>query len=761
LGIITPRSLGLKHDSWRPGQWETIQQIEQAQEPVIIIEAPTGSGKSEIALGTARHSLDRTMTLTHTKSLQDQYMSEGGDLIVKMMGRANYPCVNRIGDAEERELAELLGEIECGCTSRDDCPYQQAKKRAMERPLVSLNYAYWLPEASYVGGFKGADYLFADEGHLLDNVLVDFASLSISKRMSAMIEKLGVNMPRDLDNIQRWIEYGVKAREKAADAVSETSGHAQEVWKKRVKFLTKIAQLDPGHERWIVEEDGGGMSIGPVWAPSIQQTILTKTKKLVIMSATILDHKFFAQLMGLDGNEYRFIKLPWTFPVDSRPIYYRPVAEVTRETQADAAPSLAAACDYVLEKRTTDKGVIHTRSFTLGNLVYPHIKNKDRILFHTRGVDRGEIIKRFKEDRTNLWLMSPSVSHGEDFAHDIARVQILLKMPLPDRSNRRVRIRSKQRPYWYYYAAAQDLIQTLGRVTRDSQDYGECVVVGTKVLTADLRWLSVEELVVGDKVLSFDDHTGGRGTARRWRVGTVEQAAKIVRPCYTTILEDGTELTASTSHKWLTRGYNNVTGWRRADELLGQGRGNIRVFKYLNVWEEGLDYKHGWLGGFFDGEGTISLDQGLRNPKVMVISAAQRVSPTADRALNYLSDTRFTYTTRLLVHGGLGKHKLLSMRITGGFREGLRFLGQCRPGRLIDKLVSSGYGNRMSAYKALRVKDIVDAGDREVVSLKVDVGTYVAEGFGSHNSWIFDGKMEMFLGRYRQLMPKEILEAMV
>lgn len=474
LMIPTPRSLGLKHDSWRPHQWETIQQIIEAPEPVIIIEAPTGSGKTEIALGTARSTLNRTMTLTHTKSLQDQYIDEGGDLIVKMVGKANYTCASRSENAEERELAELLGEVGCGCASKEDCPYQQAKQKAMRSPLVSLNYAYWLPEASYVGGFKGAEYLFADEGHLLDDVLVDFASLPISKRMTSTIEKLGVNMPRDLDSIQKWIEYGVRAREKATEAVSETSGHAQEIWKKRVRFLTKIATMDPGQDRWIVEEDTGGVTIGPVWAPSIKHILeATRTKKLVIMSATILDHKFFSQLIGLDDKDCRFIKLPWTFPVDSRPIYYRPVAEVTRETQADAAPSLAAACDYVLEKRPTDKGVIHTRSFMLGNLVYPHIKNKDRILFHTRGMDRGEIIKRFKQDRTNLWLMSPSVSHGEDFAHDIARVQILLKMPLPDRSNRRVRIRSRQRPYWYYYAAAQDLVQTLGRGTRDALDYCE------------------------------------------------------------------------------------------------------------------------------------------------------------------------------------------------------------------------------------------------------------------------------------------------
>jgi ATP-dependent DNA helicase DinG len=95
-------------------------------------------------------------------------------------------------------------------------------------------------------------------------------------------------------------------------------------------------------------------------------------------------------------------------------------------------------------------------------------------------MDRTELIAQFKKDRTGKWLLSPSVTHGEDFAHDVARCQILLKVPWPDLGDAVNRIRVKQNPDWYYWTTAQNLVQEIGRATRDAGDYSESWIVDAK-----------------------------------------------------------------------------------------------------------------------------------------------------------------------------------------------------------------------------------------------------------------------------------------
>ena len=58
---------------------------------VVVLECPTGSGKSAIGM-TLANLVQSSYYLTITKILQDQLMDDFGDQVIELKGRNAYPC---------------------------------------------------------------------------------------------------------------------------------------------------------------------------------------------------------------------------------------------------------------------------------------------------------------------------------------------------------------------------------------------------------------------------------------------------------------------------------------------------------------------------------------------------------------------------------------------------------------------------------------------------------------------------------------------
>ena len=121
--------------SYRDGQKEAIDYAIDAfnsGKEIVIIEAPTGAGKSGVGW-TLMDMVDRAYYLTVTKLLQDQLVTEFGEQIIELKGRASYPCTwwDRYGPklvakkamSKQRLAAITASEPNCAegfC--RTDCP---------------------------------------------------------------------------------------------------------------------------------------------------------------------------------------------------------------------------------------------------------------------------------------------------------------------------------------------------------------------------------------------------------------------------------------------------------------------------------------------------------------------------------------------------------------------------------------------------------------------------------------------------------------
>ena len=180
--------------TFRKGQRETIETIIQTYqedpEATVVIDAPTGTGKSIIAMWCAwifKEMGKRGYLVTSDLALQDQYESDLKKLRLRwpsIKGIDNYDChVNglkfSLGECRMRNMGyeQALAKMKCAQT----CEYIQLRKRAIDSPVSVLNYAFWLLQRNYVAPkmesderevpFKKRDYVFFDEAHKIDEIV--------------------------------------------------------------------------------------------------------------------------------------------------------------------------------------------------------------------------------------------------------------------------------------------------------------------------------------------------------------------------------------------------------------------------------------------------------------------------------------------------------------------------------------------------------------------------------------------------------------
>jgi hypothetical protein len=268
-----------------------------------------------------------------------------------------------------------------------------------------------------------------------------------------------------------------------------------------------------------------------------------------------------------------------------------------------------------------------------------------------------------------------------------------------------------------------------------------CVAPDTRVLTDDLRWVPIGDVLVGEGLLGFDEYNPGQGSRRQWHRAVVESSVVVQRPCYDLTFEDGTQVRCSADHRWLAA---NGTGvhWLATDSLrpLNRGpdyRGNLRdqsltvsrVLKPLDVWDSLRTYEAGYLAAAFEGEGCLShyAPQPGKYGVSTRLTFAQNDNVMLERTQRYLKEGGFRFTEHCPPTGV--KKIYVSNR-----EDVLRLLGSVRPGRLLGKFQPDLLGSVTNGNKsAIRLIESRYVGEQPVVAMKTSTGTFLAEGMASHN----------------------------
>lgn len=484
--------------TYRRGQREAIDAARAAftrGKRFVVIEAPTGSGKSAIAVTLAREA-GSAYLLTAQKLLQEQYLRDFPDLAL-MKGRANYRCL--VAPTHAAAAPCITGRKFPEC---DDCPYFRAKDEAMAADNALLNYAYYLTELNYQGGFGPRELLILDEAHNAEAALMSFTYVTLS---DVQLRRVGVaeTIPTAFDDGEffdfaedivpllkkrrREFEAQLKGAKLPEGIALELLAHKQWLDNLLARLDLLAYSRDEENVEWVVERTSGseGQSITfkPVKVSAFAQELMFRFGERVLMlSATILDPPTYLRSLGIEPEEAEVIAVASDFPPENRPIFPKNTARMTRHYMERDLPKLVHEITELMEAHPSDKGLIHTHTYRIAAYIAKNLPKRyqSRIVTHYGADGRDMALEQHLRSRGPTVLLTPSMTEGIDLPGDLSRWQVICKLPYPYLGDPQIARRKALDPSWYDWRTCLTVVQAYGRSVRSSDDFAV-----TYVLDAD------------------------------------------------------------------------------------------------------------------------------------------------------------------------------------------------------------------------------------------------------------------------------------
>jgi Rad3-related DNA helicase len=515
----------------------------------VFLEAPTGFGKTPVAIALARY-LGSSHICTATKDLQTQYRRDF-PFVVEVKGRANFPCIVK----EDMGLDESCDYGPCVKDDAYDCIY---KTRLMDyhvegegtmRELVKLdpfaerkyidkmrskskvvelqwkpchyfhqkwigarsshtvyNYRYFLSDVFYAGTAQKRNLLVLDEAHQLESEVGDFRSFTIRKNMLPFLK---MKMPEaNLDDIETWIEFCIDLKERLYEFAQKAEGIIErsnqrvavepfteknliDALEREATLGVVIDDMKGQKDNWIVsgiQRDSANqltkVTLMPLDISGYFDSILDKGSMSLFMSATILSKDYLCRTTGLEPDKVKFIRIEKSdFPVKNRPIRLMNVAWLNANTMSESMPYIARTVDNIMSMHRNEKGIIHTTSYSQLQFIKDNIgkDNVSRLIETGSSLDRSEVLEKHYSSKKPTVLISPSLHLGVDLKDDFSRFQVIVKVPYPDLTDKRIAKMKERDPKWYTWNTVLRLVQASGRSVRSRDDHATTYILDSSI----------------------------------------------------------------------------------------------------------------------------------------------------------------------------------------------------------------------------------------------------------------------------------------
>lgn len=504
----------------RPGQIECIEFILNnfaSGKKYVILEVPCGGGKSAIAL-TVANFFESTYMLTITKILQDQLVGEFGEngklgnQLVDLKGRNSYECPYYRANAEKMRASKLISHqqyvryrdeyFDCAeghcrlkgkyrheeCISGNFCPYYVQKDKAMASKICLMNFAGFLAQTNFTQSFGKRSLLIVDECHNIEPQLLDFVSMTLNDH-----EFEGLKFP-ELDTAEEYAEWLEKSgaililEKKAFQAkCADDPKKADELesLKQKIRwFLEEMREED--HDQWICEyqetDRGHRLVFKPIYVRKhVKKYLFEIADHVLMMSATILNANVMCNSLGIEKKDLAAKRLGSRFPVENRPIYYKPAVKVTggKSQQHVWGPRLVDAVTEIVQKYSGQKGIIHTHNFAIAQMIMdetdPGIGR--RFLFQKNFPNKQEMLEVHARSQDTI-IVAPAMHEGLDLSDDLSRFQIICKVPFPNfYEDKQLAARKDVDSLYYDWLTALKLVQSVGRSIRSATDWAHTYVI--------------------------------------------------------------------------------------------------------------------------------------------------------------------------------------------------------------------------------------------------------------------------------------------
>lgn len=483
----------------------------------IVVAAPTGIGKTGIgaalcfwagqlsAPGDARQG---GYYLVTQKLLQDQlradirlYKPALRDAM-SLMSATEYECKQYKTCMTGKRMQK---DRTCAAIIQRVCPYLYARKQFEKAVLSITNYAYFFAERTFVGSLPKRKIIVLDECHGLEKQILSFVELLVS-HLTLREWAPHIELPRipNLNQFFLWLRdtympplrarmqmYEENIQAMPEDERLRNELHRLETYVNRCEIA--VRSIDENPRNWVYWQEGneaeGFVSIAkPISAVQFMPYLIKDSGAIrVYMSAYPGPKDVFCRSLGLDVNKVAFASYGSTFPVENRPIHLTMVGSMGRKSIEDTTPSLLRQICRTADAHPEERGIIHCHSYQLGKTIFEYMRKHgylSRVLFAAKAEDRNKTYETHARTLNPTILLSPSMTEGFNMIDDLARWQIIAKIPYPYLGDRQVQAKKELDPDWYTMQTCMTIIQACGRIVRSETDYGV-----TYILDSDFKWL--------------------------------------------------------------------------------------------------------------------------------------------------------------------------------------------------------------------------------------------------------------------------------
>jgi ATP-dependent DNA helicase DinG len=520
------------YSAMRPHQKDVLDQIEAAVgsgKKFIILEAPVGFGKSAVAAALCRH-LRSAYVLTSTKQLQEQYSADFG--FTTVMGKSNFTCLVPTSsgrlvacskgrceadwslsdcphylsfDQYEDHLKGLCDkESKCEKVLRREgegklCTYYKQKWDSFRQRITVGNYAFFFSELRFTEDVRKRRLLVCDEAHDLERQLVGSASFAL--RPSTIRQYLvpggpefAVPYEEGMDNnAVDWLRALGEAKQILQGFLDAHEGDLT-MQDRLISCRGMLESLEgfidalkDDQENWVVsgvrktttiDAYGGGATLvdeavfQPLDVAAFTSKLFGTAETVLLMSATVFSEELLCSALGIPQAEAKFIRVAESsFPVENRRIHAMDVAQLSFSTMSASMDGIAKAVDEIMDRHPDERGVVHTTSYQQARDIIERVSehNRARLVTTEGSTARSELIRTHGATEASV-LISPSLYQGVDLKDDLARFQVIVKVPYSDISDRRTRVKMQRDRGWYDWQTALRLVQTYGRGVRSETD---------------------------------------------------------------------------------------------------------------------------------------------------------------------------------------------------------------------------------------------------------------------------------------------------
>lgn len=466
-------------DEYRENQKEVITKIIRAFEnkKYVVLEAPTGTGKSPIGMTVAR-IFGRTHYLTIQKILQDQYKKDFKNTFI-MKGRGNYKCmIDREKSCANAKCKTTKKDV--GCYS--ECIYTRALKKAERSSITLHNFDSFFYQKMV---FTTRQLMVIDEAHNIESKFMNFISFTIDNKL------IPINIPKLLD-LKDCLEFAVEYKVKVKNIMTEIEGEKEDglsddrlkLFEELTRLLSKLDWFIASRERdipapyvfeRIQKDEITKIVLKPVEVGEFTHLVYDMCEKILFMSATILNVEQFAHNSGIPLEEIEYIETQSNFPKENRPIYLTNELDLRYATMSQELIKMPKIINRYLKEYVDEKGIIHTHTNAIVDFIRKNIKSS-RFLFKDDFVSVNSLLEAHERSKNSV-IVASGFSEGLDLKDDLARFQIIIKIPYPSLGDKQIKARMNIDKNYYGYLTALKTVQSYGRGVRTKEDWCDTYII--------------------------------------------------------------------------------------------------------------------------------------------------------------------------------------------------------------------------------------------------------------------------------------------